>query len=145
MDMGKRASLPLPPHPFAREWGIRVRRSRFGRGNIVSFAPSLTPHSISLDFFLDPHSLPLTLDPHSLPLTLDPYPLPLPLTRDARYSKRRWQTKKVYSLWNSSWYFDRICWGIFYRRNWRHRVAKMLLKLKSILYPPDRTAINWRR
>ena len=60
-------------------------------------------------------------------------------------SIEQWKTKKVYSLWNSSWYFDRICWGIFYRRDWRHRVAKMLLKLKSILYPPDTTAINWRR
>ena len=46
---------------------------------------------------------------------------------------------------NNSRYFDSICWRIFYRRNRRHRVAIMLFKLKSVLYPPDATAINRRR
>ena len=35
--------------------------------------------------------------------------------------------------------------GNFYRRNRRHRVAIMLFKLKSVLYPPDATAKNRRR
>ena len=35
-------------------------------------------------------------------------------------------------------YFDGICWRIFYRRN-------RLLKVKSVLYPPDAAAINRRR
>ena len=41
-------------------------------------------------------------------------------------------------------HFDSICWRIFYRRNRRRRVAIMLFKLKSFLYPPDATA-NRRR
>ena len=55
--------------------------------------------------------------------------------------------RDIYLFWfiaskteNNSRYFDSICWRIFYRRNRRHRVA-MLFKLKSVLYPPDATAI----
>ena len=45
---------------------------------------------------------------------------------------------------NNSRYFDGIWWRIFYRRNRRHRDAIMLFKLKSVLYPPDATAVNRR-
>ena len=55
---------------------------------------------------------------------------------------RRSSSEKLTRFKNSSRYFTGICWRIFYRRG--HRVAIMLFKLKSVLCPPDATAINWR-
>ena len=60
---------------------------------------------------------------------------PVDRCQSCRVAQIQWKPCEVY---NSSRHFDDICWRFFF-------TAIMLLKLKSVLYLRDATAINRRR